>query len=190
MTTRKDTAKPLSANEKRFCAIYVANGRNGTDAYSQVFPRVARNSANTRASTWLRRHEIQAEVDRLTVEILKREHMTADEALAQMARIARADIGDLFWKPGELDSAGNPTVPRELKPLFEMPKAIRVCIKSFKFDENGNPEFTFWNKDAQLTNIGKHHKLLNESLDVNVQLGFADKLRRAREKRMGAGAKK
>ncbi len=71
-----------------------------------------------------------------------------------------------------------------IKPLYEMPEAVRKCIKSLKWDAEGRPEFSFWSKDIQLTNVAKHLKLLNESVDVNVQIGFADRLRQAREARL------
>lgn len=101
-----------------------------------------------------------------------------------MARIARSDAGDLVWKPGELDSGGNPTVVGAMKPLYEMPEAIRKCIKSLEWDILGRPKFSFWSKDAQLTNALKTHKLLGADVNVNIQIGFADRLRRAREKRL------
>lgn len=182
MPVKRDPNK-LNASEKRFCVLYVGNGRNATQAYQEVFPRVQRNTASANGHRWMTRPEIRAEVERLTIELFERSHMTAAEALARMAEIARSDIGDLVWKPGELDSAGNATLQGAIKPLFEMPEAVRKCIKSLKWDAQGRPEFSFWDKPSQLTNIGKHHKLLNESVDVNVQVGFADRLRQAREAR-------
>lgn len=137
---------------------------------------------------WLRKVNIQAEIERLTQEQLTKEHMSAAEALAVMARIARVDPINLVWKPGELDSAGQPTVAGAIKSLYEMPESIRVCIKSIKYDIMGRPEFQFWSKDAQLTNIGKHHKLLSEQVNVNITLGFAERLRAAREKRLKGAA--
>lgn len=174
----------LTPNERRFCIAYVENGRHGGEAYRTVMPNVTAGTARTMASRWMDKPEIAAEIERLTKALLEREHMNVAETLAQMARIARSDIGDLVWKPGELDSGGNATLQGAIKPLYEMPERVRLCIKSLKWDAQGRPEFSFWNKDAQLTNVGKHHKLLNESVDVNVQVGFAERLRVAREARL------
>ena len=174
----------LTAHEKRFCAIYIRNGRIAAHAYREIRPRVTDGTARVLSSRWMARPEIVAEIDRLTEELLAGEHMSASETLAQMARIARSDIGDLVWKPGELDSGGNATLEGAIKPLYQMPERVRKCIKSLTWDDLGRPSFSFWNKDLQLTNIGKHHKLLNESVDVNVQVGFAERLRAAREARL------
>jgi hypothetical protein len=176
--------RKLTPNERRFCIAYVGNGRNASAAYRETFPAASDRNARQQGYAWTHRPDIVAEIDRLTEELLTREHMTTAETLAQMARIARSDIGDLVWKPGELNSAGQPTDPGTVKALFDMPERVRMCIKSLKWDLLGRPEFTFWSKDSALTNIGKHLKLLNESVDVNVQVGFAEKLRAAREKRL------
>lgn len=186
--------KSLTPYRKRFCLLYIQNGRNASAAYREIFPNARTSTVRQQAYLMIHEPEVEAEIERLTQEQLTREQMGADEALARMARIARADPADLIWKPGETDSGGNQTTPGEIKPLYEMPEAVRSCIKSLSWerDDHGRlyPKFSFWNKDLQLTNIGKHHKLLNESVDVNVQLGFAEKLRRAREKRLGSGNKK
>lgn len=176
--------KKLNPKERAFVLAYISNGRNATRAYAKVFPRVKDNSAASKGSLWLRKDNVSREIDRLTQEAFKKEHMTAAEALARMAQLARSDVGALIWRPGELDSAGNATPEGTVKPIWEMPEAVRCCIKSFKFDILGRPEFVFWDKPSQLANVGKNLKLLNESVDVNVQVGFADRLRRAREKRL------
>ena len=176
--------RKLTPNERRFCMAYVQNGRRGGEAYRTVMTHVTDGTARTMATRWLDKTEIVAEIDRLTNDLLTREHMNVAETLAQMARIARSDIGDLVWKPGELDSGGNATLQGAIKPLYEMPERVRVCIKSLRWDAQGRPEFQFWSKDGQLTNVGKHHKLLNEAVDVNVQVGFAERLRVAREARL------
>ena len=64
-------------------------------------------------------------------------------------------------------------------------KLNRGELDSIRFDLAGRPEFSFWPKDASLTSLGKNKKLLTDNLNVNITLGFSERLRAAREKRLG-----
>lgn len=179
--------KTCSALEKRFCAIYVSNGNNGTRAYMAIRPRASEASARQSASEWLAKAHIQAEVNRIVTEGLKRAQASADQVLTEMAHLGFSDIGNCTWKPGERDSAGNETIAGTLKPLYEMAPEVRRTIKSIRFDNNGRPEITMWSDKGALTNLAKHHKLIGSDVNINIQLGFSERLRAAREKRLKGG---
>lgn len=181
----KKKAGQLNAQEKRFAAIYVANGRNATRAYMEIYPRAQANTASAKGSLWVRKDEVKAEIHRLTEQMFREEHMSADEALAQMARLGRSDIGDLYWKPGELDSAGNATTPGVMKRLHEMPEAVRSRIKSMEPTEWGGYKVTLWDKPSQITNALKIHKKLGGDVNVNITLGFSERMAAAKAKLLG-----
>lgn len=159
----------------RFAAVYVSNGRNGTQAYMATHRGVQPNSAATQAGEWLGKPEVQDEIQRLTNEAWGKEAMGAQEVLARMARIARMDIGDYYWKPGELNAAGEPTVVGQRKPLSELTDAQRECVKGYKYSTDGLVIQEHWDKPAQLSNVAKHLKLLNDKVDVTVSVSL-DKL--------------
>lgn len=177
--------KPLSQQHRRFIAAY-RRLRHATNAYGEVYPRSSQNTRDSEGPRLLNDPRIAQEIVSLDSAALKAKHMGADETLAMMAEIARVDPLDLCWKPGELDAAGMPTEVGTIKALYLMPPEIRRAIKSIRFDIAGRPEFVFHSKDAQLTNIAKHHKLLADNVNVNITLGFSERLRAAREKRLGA----
>lgn len=179
-------AKPIrNLRQERFCLAYIRLDGNAARAYQEAYRQRRAQVAAVDGFRTLRYPHIQARINYLRTQAFKREHMGAEEVLREMARIGRVDLGDVIWKTGERDSAGNETVPGTRKPLHELPQSIRRCVKSIKLDEDGRWELTFWNKDHQLTNIAQHHKLLADSgVTVNIQLGFSERLRAAREKRL------
>lgn len=169
-STRERNAALRSEFYKRFAAVYVSNGRNATQAYLVVKPNVQHNSAGAEGFKLLNLPEVIDEIKRLTAEQWKREHMESEEVLARMARIARMDIGDYYWKPGELDRAGLATVVNQRKPLSELTDEQRTCIKGYKYTTTGLVIQEHHDPTAQLANIGKHKKILTDRVDVNLTM--------------------
>lgn len=166
-TPAERAAERRRALYMRFAAIYVANGRNATQAYLAIHPNVTAGSAGTRGGTMLTNVEVQNEIARLTAEAWKKEHMTAEEVLGRMARVARQDIRDYYWRPGERARDGSETVEGHRKPLSELTDAQAECVKGFRYDSDGRLIQDLYAKDAQWANIAKHLKLLNDKLEVS-----------------------
>lgn len=178
----KKTEKALKIRDDRFAAIYVANGRNATRAYMKIFPNAKEITARTEGCKYLAKPYVQSEVDRLTQEGFKKEHLSAEETLALVARLARSDMGDLYWKPGELDSEGKPTHVGRQKPLHELPESVRRNIKSIEHTENDGVEIvkvTLWDKPGQIRNALQHHRLISDKVEVGVDKEFGDMLKAA-----------
>lgn len=183
--SKKKTASERAAERRttlylRFAAIYCSNGRNATQAYIATHPGVRANSAGTNGGEWLRNTEVQNEIKRLTDETLKREHMSADEALALTARIARLNPQEFYWSPGELTRAGETTVSGIRKPLSELTPEQARCIAGFKHTMAGT-DLLFRDADSSLHHVLKHHKLLNDKLEVSGADGAPIEIRWAGE---------
>jgi hypothetical protein len=161
--------KRCKPNEQRFCAIYCRNGRNGTQAYSEVYPRASRGSCATKACEWLNKDYIIAEIERITNVALKREHMKADEVLTEWSRISRSNIKELVWQPGEMNSQGQETVPGTRKPIHELPDHVARAIKSYKL-KDGDVEIAWWDKNNSLDKLGKVHGLAPDNKNINVRM--------------------
>jgi len=157
--------------ELRFASLYVANGRNATQAYMAIFPRAQQGSAASKGSLWLRKENIRTEIGRLTDLAWKDEQLSADEVLGRMGRIARQNIADYYWRPGELDRQGQETVVGQRKPLSQLTEAQTECIKGFKFSATGLVIQEHHDKLSQLANVGKHLKLLTDKTEVDVTGG-------------------
>ena len=171
--------KKLNPRERSFALAYTSNGRNATRAYMSVYPRAQANTAATGGSIMLRKPNVAAFVHELSEAAFAREHMTAQETLALVARIARVDPADLLWRTGELDSNGEATVPGSIKPMEQMPVSVRTCIKGWKFDILGRPEFQFCDRNQALTVLAKHHKLISDKTEIGVDQQFGDLLKAA-----------
>jgi len=149
-----------------------------------LHPRSSEAAAAVSASRLLNKANVQTEIRRLTTEALKKAQASADQVLAELSHLGFSDIGNAVWKPGELDSTGNPTRTGTIKPLHEMPAEVRRSIKSIRIDSAGNPEITMWADKPALTNLARHHKLIGADVNVNIQTSFAERLKVAREKRL------
>ncbi len=183
---KKKTAAERAAERRtvlymRFAAAYVSNGRNAAQAYLLIHPRVTAASAATLGGTMLRNVEVDAEIRRLTNEVWKREHMSADEVLGRMARIANQNIRDYYWQPGELNRAGEATTTGQRKPLSELTEAQTECIKGYKFSATGLVIQEHYDKTAQLSNIAKFHKLLSDNVNVNLTMSLEQMIQKSYE---------
>ena len=165
--------KPLTPNELRFCAIYCANGRNGTRAYMAIKPRARERSAQVTASEWLSKPVVREEIDRITTEAIKAEQMTADEVLREWARIAASDLKDLVWKPGDLTHDGQPTITGQRKPLHELPDRVSRALRKYKL-KDGEVELEMIDKNPALAQLGKVHGLTPDKADINVRMKYED----------------
>ena len=170
-----------AALEKRFAALYVANGRNGGKAYMGLFPQCSRVSARTKGAQWLAKVGVSEEVRRLCDEAWKREHIAADEVLGRMGRISRKDIGDYYWRPGELDRKGKPTTTGGRKPLHELTPEQRECIEGVDI-KDGQEVWEFASKQKQLEMMGKHFKLFTDEVMVKFDDNLAAQMARARKR--------
>ena len=175
-TAAERRAARIEAEELRFAAIYIAQGRNGTRAWNVLHPNARPNSCASSASEWLRRPKVLDEIGRLTNEAWKREQMGADETLGRMARIAKQNIREYYWQLEEVGTtkrAGGVVDAGEVgdrKPLCELTEAQTECIKGFKFSPEGLVIQEHYAKDAQLLNMAKHHKLMTDRVDVNLTM--------------------
>ena len=95
---------------------------------------------------------IQEMVDALKAERAERVQVTADDVLAELKRIASADIGAVFNELGGV------------KALHEIPPEVRAAIASYEPGEYG-VKVKFWDKPRALELIGKHLKLFTDKVE-------------------------
>ena len=87
-------------------------------------------------------------------ERLAKKAMGADEVLARLAGIARADIGD-FVPPNREDSSL----------LYAKEQAISYLVKSVTDTKYGQ-KFELHDSLAALVHIGRHHKLFTDKVEI------------------------
>ena len=80
--------EPLSPEEERFVNYLFDENMNRTRAYMRTFPNSSYDAAKSSASRMLTKANVKAEVSRR----LEEEAMSAEEAIARLARIARGSM--------------------------------------------------------------------------------------------------
>lgn len=80
--------EPLSPEEERFVNYLFDENMNRTRAYMRTFPKSSYDAAKSSASRMLSKANVKAEVARR----LEEEAMSAEEAIARLARIARGSM--------------------------------------------------------------------------------------------------
>lgn len=140
----------LSPKHRNFCEEYLKTW-NATEAYLAAYPKSSRDAARRNASRLMTnddiREEIQQRVDEQT--------MSANEVLSRLAEQARGEHGKYINEYGAVD----------LPQLIADGKGH--LIKGVKETAHGKT-IEFYDAQAALVHIGKHHRLFADKLDVNV----------------------
>jgi phage terminase small subunit len=99
---------------------------NGTQAYLRSHPECTNvRTAATAAWRLLRKAEIASVIERERQRRYKALQMSADEALAVISRVARADLGECYDQKGKM------------LPFHLWPDSIRRAVKTLKEDKDG-----------------------------------------------------
>lgn len=83
-----DTPIELTPDDLAFIAAYFEENMNGTRAYQKLHPKASYDTARVNASVTLTKTNIRAEIKRR----LEERAMSAEEAIARLGDIARADL--------------------------------------------------------------------------------------------------
>lgn len=149
----------LNPRQRRFALEYLVD-LNGTQA--AIRAGYSKKTAAEQSTENLRKPHIRAFLDRALERREARLEIKSAAVLAELARIALADVGSAF------DDAGN------LLPIKQIPEDTRRAISGVDIEELwegrgderehiGNlRKVKFWNKVASLEALGKHLNLFGE----------------------------
>lgn len=155
-------AKPPGLDSRHlFAQEYLANGRNGTDAWLKISPNTPRKTAQEKACRLLADPIVRKILDEKIKEQQERTQITADKILQELLLIARSDISAAFNPDGSL------------KPIHEIPEEVRRAISGVETLETlvgkklcRTNKVKFWDKVAALGLLGKNLKLFTDQLNV------------------------
>jgi phage terminase small subunit len=151
----------LSKKQQAFIDEYFLCGMNATEAARRA--GYSEKSIRSSASENLTKPDIQAEIDRR----LKEKQLSADEVLARLSDMARADMRD-FIKPVDV---GNDRIVM----LVDLGKALAGgkthLIKKLKYNAQGGLEIELHDSQAALEKLGRHHKLFTEVQEITGSVG-------------------
>lgn len=133
----------------------------------------------------VRKPHVAAAIEEQLTAREQRTRITADRVLAEYAKIAFADIGQIF------DEAG------ELLTIHAMPPDIRAAIASFELETSERGEGAVLNiakikmldKLGALGQVGRHLGLFNDKLELSGKVDVANSILAARQRLRAARAK-
>lgn len=162
----KDPATGLTDMQAKFARLYAySQDLNATKA--AIDAGAEPGSASQTAAKWLGMAKVRAEVAKFQAELAKDARISKEWWLQRQADIASLDPSDLY------DDSGF------LRPLKDMPKRARLCIKKIKtneiFDGQGDQrsvigitkEIEALDPQKALDAIGKHMGWLKEKVEIN-----------------------
>lgn len=171
--------RELTVKRQAFLNAYFSNGFNGTQA--AITAGFSVRSARSIASELLTFPDVQAEIKRR----LEQSAMPAEEVLARLSEEARASMADflVFRKRDPKVLADGTRVPVEPMPELSLWKArqlgklhlikkLKQTRRSFSLTDEGpevveiTTEFELIDAHASLALLGKHHKVLNDRVEV------------------------
>ena len=144
----------LSAKRRAFVEEYLRCW-NATEAARRA--GYAEPTANRTASRLLSNVDIQAHIQKRLAEIA----MSADEVLMRLSEQARAAYSPYITATGVVD----------LHRMIDDGKAH--LIKGTSWDKAGNLVVTFFDAQAALTLIGRHHALFTDKVEQDVTIDVA-----------------
>ncbi len=163
-TNGESKTKPgcLTPKQAAFCAEYLID-LNATQA--AIRAGYSKKTARSVGAENLTKPDIQTEVSRLMAERSKRVEVSADTVLAELLKLAMADIGQAFKEDGSL------------KAIHEMPEEIRRAIAGVdvfeEFEGRGEDreqigwtkKIRFWDKTKALEMLGRHLRLFTDKFE-------------------------
>lgn len=191
-----DGTVPLAnARHEAFCLEVIRLKGNATQAYLAA-GYSARGAAQS-AHALLRNPDVQARIDNLRVSKLKALHMGAEETLAEIAKIARASMGQML----HITPDGDPYIDLGKADADTLDAIAEASIEDFtdgrEIDEAGEVikrevrrvKVKMHPKLGALTTLARHHGLLKDKVELSVDENFAAVMEQAQRRAIEARRK-
>lgn len=175
--------RDLTAKQERFIAEYLID-LNATQA--AIRAGFSKKSATAIGAEYLRKPHIAAAVAAKKSDQLERAELSATRVLEEMRRLAFMDIGVLF------DASGNLRPLHQLSPEERSAIAgMEVIIKNAEAGDGKTDKvhkIKLWDKVRTLEMLGKHYKLLSDTINVTADDALIAKLQAGRKRALEARA--
>ena len=165
----------LTDMQRLFVAEYLKS-KNATEA--AIKAGFSERSADKQGWQLLGKPRIANAIRRAMDRIEKRVMIAAENVLIELGKIAFADPRKVFNENGDL------------LPPKDWPDEIAGAIQAIEIEEIREPytgdvigkikKIKFWDKNKALDNLGKHFKLFDDKIEININDGLAERLAQAR----------
>jgi phage terminase small subunit len=165
--------------------------RIGWRAYKHAFPNSSRHASETAWSRLLKTAEFKARIaalqDAAAARAVELGVMSAQEVLRELSKIGRANVSDYV----RVTSEGDPAIDLSKLSRDQAAGLVSVSVEDFT-DGRGDDArevkrvtIRLGDKRGALRDLGQHHKLFTERLEIDDKKGLADKLAAARRRAAG-----
>lgn len=181
------TDKPLTPKQEAFCQSYARYG-NATRAAKEG--GYSAKTAHAIGHKLLMKAEIEARIAAIKAERFKALHMSADEALAEIAKVARFNMKAVT----HITPDGDPYIDLNLATEDDMAALAELSIEDFtdgrEVDADGNTikrdvrrvKVKAHNKIGALTLVARAHGLLTDKVEHSASDGFVELMREAQSR--------
>ena len=155
MTKRRHNGTSKAAmreRNERFVNAYLSKGENATQAYLEIKPGVATNSAATEGYRLLKLPEIQRAIEQRRAEIRNRFALTAERVFQELGRVS-------YFDPRKLvDANGKPI------PLHKLDDDTAAALSAIELEQRGEGKdavaVTRWRPFDKMAALGRAVKIL------------------------------
>lgn len=155
----------MTERQKRFAEEYLID-LNATRAYKAAYPNVKKDeTAAAAAARLLKNVKVKAYIDEQMQKRAKRTEVTQDKVVAELAKIAFAQITDFV----EIDSRNNVII----RSTDEMDKNKIGAIAGIKEGQNGI-EVKMNDKEKALELLGRHLGMWNDKQEITATISYED----------------
>jgi len=130
----------ISAKRKRFCDEYIKS-LNGNEA--AILAGYSKKTARNKASNLLTMPEVAKYLDQLQAKVAKRNEITIDELIQDLAEMKNIDVADLYDEDGLLID------------ISQLPASFTRCIQEVIETKSGL-KIKFYSKLDAIEKLAKH----------------------------------
>ncbi len=163
--TKTKKGKQLSRLQRRFLNNLLSKKYNQAEAYIAAGYKARGKAAKANASRLLTNPDFKAEYDKAIAQAVKKTQVSAERVLKEEARIAFADIAEIFngetlISPDEL--------PEDIRRAISGIEIVERIIPGKEKEKEIKYKYRFWDKGRALERLGKHLKLYQDTTNLNI----------------------
>lgn len=158
--------RDLDHRERKFLEAYLDCGNATEAALLAGYDLPSRRVASQKGSELLKRPHIQAELEAKFEEWRQRYDHSRENIISEVAKIAFADIRDVFVTETDRDKDGNIVSQRVKVDLSRLDAVTARAIAEIRHDKNGNPIIKMHSKLGALELLARIEKLMVDRVEI------------------------
>jgi len=164
--TKKCKGKQLSRLQRRFLNNLLSKKyKTQTEAYMAAGYKSKEKAAKVNASRLIANPNFKIEYDKAIAQAVEETRVSAEKVLKEEARIAFADIAEIF--NGETLISPD-KLPEDIRRAISGIEIVERIIPGKEKEKEIKYKYRFWDKGRALERLGKHLKLYQDTTNLNI----------------------